>query len=69
MLLKPRLAQEGKTGVYERLERSLIQVLADMEAEGIKVDRQALSRMSQHFAEILKRRKVDYALAEEFQRF
>ena len=68
MLLKPRLAQEGKTRVYERLERPLIQVLADMEAEGIKVDRQALSRMSQHFAEVLKRLEGEiHALAgEEF---
>ena len=55
MLLKPRLAQEGKTRVYERLERPLIQVLANMEAEGIKVDRQALSSMSKHFAETLTR--------------
>ena len=49
-MLKPRLAQEGKTRVYERLERPLIAVLAAMEAEGIKVDRQSLSEMSQHFA-------------------
>ena len=55
MMLKPRLAQEGKTRVYERLERPLIHVLADMEGEGIKVDRHALSKMSQHFAEILAR--------------
>ena len=55
MLLKPRLAQEGKTRVYERLERPLIAVLAQMEAEGIKVDRQALSAMSVHFAETLSR--------------
>ena len=49
-MLKPRLAQEGKARVYERLERPLIAVLAAMEAEGIKVDRQSLSEMSQHFA-------------------
>lgn len=50
-MLKPRLAQEGKARVYERLERPLIPVLAAMEAEGIKVDRQALNAMSQHFAQ------------------
>ncbi|MGC6485957.1 MAG: DNA polymerase I, partial [Candidatus Puniceispirillales bacterium] len=49
-MLKPRLASEGKARVYERLERPLIPVLAAMEAEGIKVDRQALNAMSQHFA-------------------
>ena len=68
MLLKPRLAQEGKTRVYERLERPLIHVLSAMEAEGIKVDRHALSKMSQHFAEILTRLEGEiHALAgEEF---
>ncbi|XDZ65193.1 DNA polymerase I [Alphaproteobacteria bacterium LSUCC0684] len=49
-ILKPRLAQEGKTSVYERLERPLIPVLVQMESEGIRVDRQALASMSQHFA-------------------
>ena len=68
LLLKPRLAQEGKTRVYERLERPLISVLAQMEAEGIKVDRQALKTMSVHFAEILSRLEGEiHALAgEEF---
>ena len=49
-LLKPRLAQEGKTSVYERLERPLVDVLVAMEAEGIKVDKSALSKMSANFA-------------------
>jgi len=49
-MLKPRLAQESKTSVYERLERPLIPVLVQMESEGIRVDRQALASMSQHFA-------------------
>ena len=49
-LLKPRLAQEGKTSVYERLERPLVDVLVSMEAEGIKVDKSALSKMSANFA-------------------
>jgi len=68
LLLKPRLAQEGKTRVYERLERPLIAVLAQMEAEGIKVNRQALSTMSVHFAETLSRLEGEiHALAgEEF---
>lgn len=52
-LLKPRLAQEGKSTVYERLERPLIQVLIDMECEGVKVDRKALARMSVDFAKTL----------------
>jgi DNA polymerase-1 len=53
MLLKPRLAQEGKTVVYERLERPLVQVLIDMECEGVKVDKKALARMSEDFSKTL----------------
>ena len=41
------------TTVYETLERPLIPVLARMEARGIKVDRQILSRMSGEFAQKL----------------
>ena len=43
MVLETASVQEG-TRVYERLERPLIHVLAKMEAEGIKVDRNALSK-------------------------
>ncbi len=50
-LLKPRLAADGLTSVYERLERPLIDVLARMEARGICVDRQILSRLSGEFAQ------------------
>ncbi|MGB7286073.1 MAG: DNA polymerase I [Salaquimonas sp.] len=45
-VLKPRLAAEGMTKVYERLERPLIDVIARMEQRGISVDRQILSRLS-----------------------
>ena len=49
-MLKPRLAREGMSSVYERLERPLIPVLAHMEAAGIKVDTQLLHGLSQDFA-------------------
>jgi len=52
-LLKPRLVQESMTTVYETLERPLAPVLAGMEKEGILVDRQMLSRLSNDFAERL----------------
>ncbi len=66
MLLKPRLAQEGKTAVYERLERPLVQVLIDMEREGIKVDRIALARMSEDFAKTLAALEAEiHAMAGE----
>jgi len=38
------------TAVYESLERPLVLVLAEMEMQGIKVDRDVLSRMSNGFA-------------------
>ena len=39
MALKPRLAAERMTTVYETLERPLMPVIVDMERAGIKVDR------------------------------
>ncbi len=52
-VLKPRLVAENVTTVYERLERPLVTVLRDMEAAGVKVDRQVLSRLSGQFAQSL----------------
>ena len=49
-LLRPRLATEGVASVYERLERPLIPVLAQMESAGITVDPTILARMSNDFA-------------------
>jgi len=48
-LMKPRLAREHMTGVYERLERPLIYVLEEMERTGIKVDAQKLRDFSADF--------------------
>ena len=48
--LKPRLAAESGTRVYERVDRALIGVVAGMERHGIKVDRQQLARLSDEFA-------------------
>ena len=50
-LFKPLLHQSNVTKVYETLERPLIPVLAKMEMNGIKVDRNTLSRMSNNFAQ------------------
>jgi DNA polymerase-1 len=48
--LKPRLAYEGATRVYEMVDRPLVRVIADMERAGIKVDAGALARLSDDFA-------------------
>jgi DNA polymerase-1 len=65
-VLKPRLAAEGVTTVYERLERPMVDVLARMEARGISIDRQMLSRLSGEFAQRMGAIEEDiYSLAGE----
>ena len=49
-VLAPRLATEGGTRIYQRVDRPLVPVIAGMEAAGIKVDREALARLSGEFA-------------------
>ncbi|MGV1831312.1 DNA polymerase I [Agrobacterium vitis] len=51
LVLKPRLAAVGLARVYERLERPLVPVLANMEERGITIDRQILSRLSGELAQ------------------
>ncbi len=48
--LKPRLATEGGTRVYQRVDRPLVPVVAMMERHGIKVDRARLAKLSDEFA-------------------
>ncbi len=48
--LKPRLAAEGATRIYERVDRPLIPVVAAMERHGILVDRSRLAGLSEEFA-------------------
>jgi DNA polymerase I len=50
-MLKPRLAAERMTTVYETLERPLLPIVVGMEGAGIKVDRSILSRLSSTFAQ------------------
>jgi len=50
-VLKPRVAAERVSTVYETLERPLVTVLARMERRGISIDRQVLSRLSGEFAQ------------------
>lgn len=48
-ILKPRLAEQKLTAVYETLERGMPHVLADMERAGIRVDPARLRRLSSEF--------------------
>jgi DNA polymerase-1 len=52
-LLKPRLSDESATRVYERVDRPLIPVVAQMERHGIHVDRARLAGLSTDFAKAL----------------
>ncbi len=47
---KPRLSRDAVTTVYERVDRPLVPVIAQMEQHGIKVDRAALAQLSAEFA-------------------
>jgi DNA polymerase-1 len=55
LVLKPRLAAEHVTTVYETLERPIAPVLALMEQTGIKVERATLATLSGSFAQTLAR--------------
>jgi DNA polymerase-1 len=47
--LKPRLAAEEASRVYERGDKPLVPVIARMERRGVKVDREYLARLSSEF--------------------
>ncbi|MGH6705327.1 MAG: DNA polymerase I, partial [Sphingomicrobium sp.] len=48
--LKPRLAAEGSTRVYEMVDRPLVTTVGRMERRGVKVDRDYLAKLSRTFA-------------------
>ncbi|WP_156680412.1 DNA polymerase I [Sphingomonas profundi] len=62
--LKPRLAAERATRVYELVDRPLLPVVAGMEAAGIRVDRDELARLSDEFGRETARLEAEvFALA------
>ena len=63
--LKPRVAAEGVSRVYEMVDRPLVATIARMEQRGIAVDRAYLAKLSGTFAtEIAKLEEQVYAAAE-----
>jgi DNA polymerase-1 len=48
--LKPRIAAEAASRVYERVDRPLVPVIGRMERRGVKVDREYLAKLSGEFA-------------------
>jgi len=67
-MLKPRLAVEGGSRIYERVDRPLIAVVAGMEREGIRVDRARLARLSEEFSVEIGRleREIHQVAGQEF---
>src|SRR5205807_8144486 len=54
-----RLIEEGKTAVYETLERPLVGVLAEMEQAGVAIDPDLLRRLSNDFAQEMQRLEAE----------
>ncbi|MCJ2181534.1 DNA polymerase I [Novosphingobium sp. 1949] len=67
-LLAPRLSDEGGTRIYQRVDRPLIPVVAQMERHGIKVDREKLAGLSAQFAETIGalEKEIHAAAGQEF---
>ncbi|MDD4616524.1 MAG: DNA polymerase, partial [Alphaproteobacteria bacterium] len=64
LVLKPQIAQQHVTKVYERIERPLVPVVAQMEATGVKIDPAILRQQSNGLAQRMnKLEKEIHALA------
>ncbi len=64
-LMKPRLAAEHATRVYEMVDRPLVAAVGRMEREGILVDRAELGRLSAEFSDNI--RALETRIYEEAQ--
>ncbi len=66
--LWPKVQQEKLDSLYSQFERPLIEVLADMEMWGVKIDTQALERLSEELRSELDnlRKKIHKLGGEEF---
>ena len=65
-VLRPRLPVEGATRVYQMVDRPLVPVVAAMERNGIKVDREQLAALSQDFATRMAALELEiHALADQ----
>ena len=67
-IFKERLVKEKCFHIYENLEIPLVDVLARMECQGIKIDKKILSQLSETFAKNLKvlEKKIYKIAGEEF---
>ena len=65
-LFKDRLDKEKLTKIYEIFEKPMLEILSEIEMNGIKVDKQYLKVLSKNFSiKILKTEKQIYSLAKK----
>ena len=63
-ILKPKIAQQNVTRIYERIERPIVPVVAAMETIGVRIDPEILRGQSQGFAVRLQKLELEiHALA------
>ena len=63
-ILKPQIAQQNVTRIYERIERPLVPVVANMEKLGVRIDPDILRAQSHGFAERMQKLESEiHALA------
>ena len=62
-LLKPKVKGLGMEKLYQEIEMPLVEILAEMELTGVKVDKDFLGKLSQEFEEKLK--KLEKEIFEE----
>ncbi|MDI6786917.1 MAG: DNA polymerase I, partial [Planctomycetota bacterium] len=63
-ILLPRLREEGLQELYEKLEMPLVEILAEMETTGVKIDTELLHTLSDEFQQRIERlKKPIYKLA------
>ncbi|MDC0432436.1 DNA polymerase I [Hyphomicrobiales bacterium] len=54
-LLKPKLAEDRLSSVYETIERPLAKIIMEMEKYGVSVDEKILNKLSEKFASKIKK--------------
>ncbi|MDR3448181.1 MAG: DNA polymerase I [Alphaproteobacteria bacterium] len=63
-ILKPQIAQQNVTRVYERIERPIVPVVALMETTGVRIDAEILRKQSEGFAKRMAKLEMEiHALA------
>lgn len=66
LLLKPELTRQQLTRVYERMERPLVPVIAQMETDGVMIDTAVLQQLSHRFGTAQAALELEvYALAKQ----